>query len=110
MKGYRRLAPGEVIREGDTFWAGGIQQWAARTVGRAFGGRHMASEYWRKARTDGAPPGWRWCDGGETCTALLSRYSDRLEECDAIMPHTDDALLAEDLRPVMPYPEDPRLT
>ena len=111
MKGYRKLAPGEVIREGDVMPAETYPSDVGKTAG-------ANTAYFRKARTEGCPPGWRWADAGERANhaipnpATLPAYGipydvgGTSKEFVATMD-CDGSGLHERL--VMPYPEDPRL-
>lgn len=117
MKGYRKLAPGEIIREGD------FVQYAPtrgrQLIGAEPGRWQPLSERdkgWRKARTDGTPPGWRWADAGEkhdrdmadygTSRAFKDHSAHILPKFDSDQPETLGIYISGY---VMPYPEDPRL-
>ena len=105
MKGYRRLAPGELPRDGDRRTHEGHGY-----VNDLEGNRDAIAGnivIWRKVRTEGCPPGWRWDDGGE-------EYSHKLIGGEAV-EISSDILLAGRSQPgsvlqrLQPYPEDERL-
>ncbi len=101
MKGYRKLAPGEVIREGDVCLVSDLYP------------RPSSGIAWRKARTDDTPPGWRWADAGERTSYEVD--SGKLRRFVGVCTTEHDYPLNPDAQaygkcgPVMPYPEDPRL-
>ena len=109
MKGYRKLTSKEEVREGDLvedppgrlLEAGDIE---LEELGIA-GMFHCV--VYRKARTDGCPPGWRWADAGES---PADWYHSEEREWHAAGRGVIDEDSTKDYDAfVMPYPEDPRL-
>ena len=103
MKGYRKLAPGEVIREGDEVFTE-LNVWVD-TPDHVIGEVECSWDVRRKARNDGTPPGWRHADRGEISKhGIFCTDPWELTEIEPMEARYDDT---EHL--VMPYPEDPRL-
>ena len=96
MKNYRKLAPGEVIREGD------VCPDDNRRIESVSGGLTVygvGGDWYRLARTSGTPPGWRWADAGETSEHVMG---DRVEWFAPTVSANDATGF------VMPFPEDER--
>ena len=113
MRGYRRLIFNEKESEpiramdiyvddnGDLYSLNGDEEFDMSW--------HRGQGIWRKARTEGCPPGWRWADAGEVtgkgfCVSpgVWTNWEPRSFDTDA------DGVFGC-LCGVMPYPEDPRL-
>ena len=104
MKNYRKLAEGEVIRGGDQWEIETAHDYVVPGVDTGEPCPPSAVVY-RKARTEGCPPGWRWCDAGEITiqNVILGQVFKCVPfKADSDQPSNGDAY-------VMPYPEDPRL-
>lgn len=108
MKGYRKLAPGEVILEGDVMdcnWSGHGYSPAGRF---SIGEEVLQGEPWfRLARTDGCPPGWRWADAGELSRFYLHERGHHLQEPTPVRHEKDSPCGV--IQSLMPFPEDERL-
>ncbi len=106
MKGCRKLAPGEVIREGDRSLLWGPtspdNHYATIHIGEAVG----EQDWFRKARTDGCPVGWRWADAGEAY-AFSVGHDGKAYDCRGEFMGEADQFGAG--CGVIYYPEDERL-
>lgn len=107
-KGLRRLAHGEVIREGDTHvspFHESLQTVSSASWGRAIDEHH--NPHFRKVRTEGAPPGWRWADAWE-----LGIVWWKCADGSLFLENPDHVLLEDSVgefaNALKPYPEDPR--
>ena len=108
MKNYRKLALGEVIREGDQWEIETAHDYVVPGVDTGKP-RPPGAVVYRKARTGGCPPGWRWCDAGEDPPRLmLGNGVVGLIESEARAPTEHDSVDGE-VGFLMPYPEDERL-
>ena len=118
MKGYYQLKPGQVIREADHYSHNGIpanEEWFEGQIADGLIGTAVKPEpftWWRKARTEHKPHGWRWADAGEESIHILSNKPGETP----LSEHKDTPMVVEEDEPwdvkhncVMPYPEDERL-
>ena len=116
MKGYRRLSEGELLRKGDVGWDGrpGTE---LMPVGGRYRIGHPAGEertvggfFYRKARVEGCPEGWRWADAGEVSSKFWHKDGYGTGTAQAVTLDQDGAVKGgRACLWLMPYPEDERL-
>ena len=108
MKGYRRLAPHETTRPTDVSLSGGSPHELEEDTG--WDAEEWGTDIYRKARTKGCPPGYRWADAGEECNHAYQYSVQTLLDVPTPMTEQHDAGPGfGQFCGVMPYPDDPRL-